>query len=89
LSKPRLEAGQRRGTRIPCEGTEVLPIRRRSGGSQKPFSSLSEGVRTAFIIYTETSETACALHLKIPNVVLTSPEQFARENQLRVQRYRE
>jgi hypothetical protein len=29
------------------------------------------------------------LYLKIPNVVLTSPEQLARENQLRVQRNRE
>jgi hypothetical protein len=35
------------------------------------------------------SEMARVLHLKITNVVLTSPEQFARENQQRVQRYRE
>jgi hypothetical protein len=33
-----LEAGQRRGTRIPCEGSGVLSIRRGSGGPQKPFS---------------------------------------------------
>jgi len=65
------------------------PIRKGSGGPQKPFSSLSEGARGLFIINTEAGEIACVLHLKITNVVLTSPEQFARENQQRVQRYRE
>ena len=42
-----------------------------------------------FTINTEAGETVCALHLKITNVELTSPEQFARENQQRVQSYRE
>ena len=37
-----------------------------------------------FTIDTEASEIASVLHLKIPNVVLTSPEQFAPENQQRV-----
>jgi hypothetical protein len=31
---------------------------------------------------------ARVLHVKITNVVLTSPEQFARESKQRVQRYR-
>jgi hypothetical protein len=35
---------------------EYFPIRRGSGGSQKPFSSLSEGVRGMFTIVTEVSE---------------------------------
>ena len=33
-----------------------LPIRRGSGGPQKPFSWLSEGVRSVFIVSTESSE---------------------------------
>jgi hypothetical protein len=53
---PGLEAGQRRGARIPCEALGALPIRRGSGGPQKPFSSLSEGVRGEFTIYTEAGE---------------------------------
>jgi hypothetical protein len=32
------------------------PIRKGSGGPQKPFSSLSEGVRGVFTIYTEVGE---------------------------------
>jgi hypothetical protein len=48
---------------------EYLPIRRGNGGSQKPFSSLSEGVRGAFTINTEIGEMARVLHLKIPNVL--------------------
>jgi hypothetical protein len=42
-----------------------------------------------FTTDTETGETACALYLKITNAVLTSPEQFAQENQQHVQRYRQ
>jgi hypothetical protein len=42
---------------------------------------LSEGVRGIFTINTETGEIPCALHLKIANVVLTTPEQIAREDQ--------
>jgi hypothetical protein len=42
-----------------------------------------------FTINTEAGEVVCVLHLKIPNLILTSPEQFARENQQRVQSYRE
>jgi hypothetical protein len=64
-------------------------IRRGSGGPQKPFSSLSEGLRGMFTIDTEDGEIACVLHLKFTKVVLTSPEQFARENQQRVQKFRE
>jgi hypothetical protein len=52
---------------------EYPPIRRGSGGPHKPFSSLSEGVRAVFIVSTESSEIACVLHLKIPNVVLMGP----------------
>jgi len=70
-------------------GARLPPIRRGSGGPQKPFSWLSEGVRDRFTTDTENGEIACLLHLKITNVVLTSPEQFARENQQCVQRYRE
>src|SRR5688572_13056479 len=39
--------------------------------AQKPFSSLSEGLRGIFTVSTESSEITCLLHLKIPNVVLT------------------
>jgi hypothetical protein len=38
------------------EHLPIRPIRRGSGGSQKPFSSLSEGVRRVFTINTETDE---------------------------------
>jgi hypothetical protein len=58
-SKPWLEDGQRRGTRIPCDSPGVpYPIRRGSEGSQKAFSLLSEGVRGVFTVSTESSETA-------------------------------
>jgi hypothetical protein len=75
--------------RIPCEVTGVPIYQKGSGGPQKPFSWLSEGVKGAFTINTEVGEIACVLHLKIPNLVLTSPEQLARENQQRVQRNRQ
>ena len=55
----RLEAGQRWGVRIPCEVSGVPPIRRGSGGPQKPFSSLSEGLRGIFTIITEAGEMTC------------------------------
>jgi hypothetical protein len=35
---------------------EYLPLERGSGGPQKPFSWLSEGVREIFTINTETDE---------------------------------
>jgi hypothetical protein len=44
---------------------EYLPIRRGSGGSQKLTSSLSEGVRGIFTIYTEVGELTLILHLHI------------------------
>jgi len=44
---------------------EYLPIRRGSGGPQKPFSSLSEGVRGVFTINTETGEESCVPNLHI------------------------
>jgi hypothetical protein len=44
---------------------EYLPIRRGSGGPQKPFSWLSEGVRAVFTINTETGEMTCIPHLPI------------------------
>jgi hypothetical protein len=47
------------------------PIRRGSGGPQKPFSWLSEGVRGAFTINTETGEMARVLLPKITKAVLT------------------
>jgi hypothetical protein len=50
---------------------EYLPIRRGSGGPQKPSSWLSEDVKGVFTVSTESSEIACVLHLKITNVVLT------------------
>ena len=42
---------------------EYLPIRRDSGGPQKPFSSLSEGLGEIFTVSTESSEKTCDLHL--------------------------
>jgi hypothetical protein len=43
---------------------EYLPIRRGSGGPQKPFSWLSEGVRAVFTINTEAGEMTCVpLHI--------------------------
>jgi integrase len=45
-----------------------------SGGPQKPFSRLSEGVRGVFTINTEAGEIACVLHLKIPNEAPISRE---------------
>jgi hypothetical protein len=76
--------------RIPSKRfLEYLTIRRGIGGPQKAFSSLSEGVRDVFTVSTESSEIACVVYLKITNSVLTSPEEFARENQQRAQRNRE
>src|SRR5215213_5768861 len=56
-SKAWLEVGQRRGLRIPCEVPGV-PIfyQKGSGGPQKPFSSLSDGVTGRFTIITEAGE---------------------------------
>jgi hypothetical protein len=44
---------------------EYLPIRRGSGGPQKAFSSLSEGVRGVFTINTEAGEMTCIPRLPI------------------------
>jgi hypothetical protein len=52
----------------PVKFLEYLFTRRGSGGPQKPFSSLSEGVGGVLTVSTESSEIACILHLKIPNV---------------------
>ena len=52
----------------PVRFLESPPIRRGSGGPQKPFSWLSEGVRDRFTINTEAGEMTCVLHLKIFNV---------------------
>jgi hypothetical protein len=56
-----LEAGQRRGARIPCKVTGVPIYQKGSGGPQKPFSSLSEGVRHVFTTHTEAGELVCVL----------------------------
>ena len=61
---PGLEAGQRRGARIPCDVSGVpITIRRGSGGPQKPFSWLSEGARGVFTINTEAGEQTLFPHL--------------------------
>jgi hypothetical protein len=73
----------------PCKVSGVPTIRIDTEDVREALSGLCEGVRAAFTVSTESSETACALHLKIPNVVLTSPEQFARESMQRVRRNRE
>jgi len=44
---------------------EYPPIRRSSGGPQKAFSSLSEGIRGVFTINTEDSEKPCVPRLHI------------------------
>jgi hypothetical protein len=63
---PRMEASQIRGVRTPCDSPGVpTPIRRGSGGPQKPSSSLSEGLRGMFTIITETSEKTCVPNLHI------------------------
>jgi hypothetical protein len=48
------------------------PTRRRSGGPQKPFSSLSEGVRGIFTVSTEPGEIACVLHILILGTTMSS-----------------
>ena len=55
-SKPRLEDGQYEGRQSLVRFLEHPPIRRGSGGPQKPFSSLSEGLRGVFTICTEAGE---------------------------------
>jgi hypothetical protein len=45
-----------KGQQSPVRVLEHPPIRRGSGGPQKAFSSLSEGVRGVFTIYTEVGE---------------------------------
>jgi hypothetical protein len=48
------------------------PIRRASGGPQKPFSSLSEGIKTMFTINTEVGEKTFIPHLHIPGTTMSS-----------------
>jgi hypothetical protein len=43
-----------------------------SGGPQKPFSWLSEGVRGAFTASTESSERTCVPHLLILGATMSS-----------------
>jgi hypothetical protein len=47
----------------PVRFLEPLPIRRGSGGPQKAFSWLSEGVRGVFTNNTEASERPCVPYL--------------------------
>ena len=51
---------------------EHLPIRRGSGGPQKPFSSLSEGVGGVFTVSTESSERTYVPHLHILRAITMS-----------------
>jgi hypothetical protein len=67
-SKPWLEASQRRGARIPCEVPGVHIYQKGSGGRQKPFSWLSEGVGGIFTINTEAGEIAYVLHTSTSSV---------------------
>ena len=76
---PRLEDGQRRGTRIPSKVSGIPIYQKGSGGTQKPFSWLSEGVSGIFTIHTEAGEIACVLHLKIPNVPTRGRDTLKRE----------
>jgi hypothetical protein len=59
---------------------EHLPIRRGSGGSQKPFSWLSESVRCVFTINTEAGEIACVPHLHILGATPVSSWSLVRVN---------
>jgi hypothetical protein len=47
------------------------PLLMGSGGSQKPFSSLSEGLRGIFTIITEAGEMTC-VPLHIPGTTMSS-----------------
>ena len=49
----------------PVKFLEYLFTRRGSGGPQKPFSSLSEGLRGIFTIITEAGEMTCVPYLYI------------------------
>src|SRR5919112_1369232 len=53
---PKLVDEGPRGSILLIPSTLSTPIRRGTGGPQKPFSSLSEGLRGIFIIITETGE---------------------------------
>ena len=57
--KNRVHEGPRGSILLIPSALSTLPIRRGSGGSQKPFSSLSEGVGGVFTINTETGEKTC------------------------------
>ena len=52
----------------PVRFLEYPSIRRGSGGPQKPFSSLSEGVRGIFTISTEVGEITLCPYLHILGV---------------------
>jgi hypothetical protein len=49
----------------PVRFLEHLPIRRGSGGPQKPISWLSEGDGGVFTVSSESSEDTCVPHLHI------------------------
>jgi hypothetical protein len=51
---------------------EYPPPRRGSGGSQKPFSWLSEGIRGVFTIITEAGERLASPHLHILGTTMCS-----------------
>jgi hypothetical protein len=71
-----LEAGQRRGATIPCDSSGVPTLLVCSGGLQKPFSWLSEGVKGIFTTDTEAGEETCISHFHIlgaiPHVLVVS-----------------
>jgi hypothetical protein len=68
-----LRDGRSQGWKMVEDGARDSPVRvleyrstrRGSGGPQKPFSWLSEGVRGVFTINTEAGEKACVPHLLI------------------------
>ena len=68
---------------------EALPLLIGSGGPQKPFSWLSEGVRALFTVNTETGEMTCVPtpHPRDHHVLVGNwCELLARESMQRVQR---
>jgi hypothetical protein len=63
----------------PLWGSWSTIYQKGSGGPQKPFSWLSEGVTGVFTINTETGEIVCVLHLKVPNVPTRGRDTVKRE----------
>jgi len=60
------------GRQSPVRFLEHLPIRRGSGGPQKPFPWLSEGLRAVLTINTEAGEMTCIPHLRILSASMSS-----------------